>query len=127
MDKKSKAKEIRKQNRLERLGDNHPMCSTCPQEDWRCFQDHHIAQEAFDDTLIRECLNCHAILSDDQIDHPKQIGEPPHILETIGHFLLGLADWMALLLAKLREFGERLIDEARKVTLGTRGALNEKP
>jgi hypothetical protein len=102
-------KEIRKQKRLEKLGSNNPVCITCGEDDWRCLEEHHIAGQAYDDTLSNICRNCHRKLSDDQIDHPKAISKPPMTHERIGHLLIGLADFFALLVEKLREFGQFLI------------------
>lgn len=107
-----RAKEIRKQKRLESLGSNHPVCTLCGEDDWRCLEQHHIAGQAYDDDLCTVCRNCHRKLSDDQKDHPKQVGKPPFSLEAIGHLLLGLADFFALLVAKLRECGQLLIQAA---------------
>lgn len=106
-------KEARKQKRLEILGSNNPVCVICGENDWRCLEEHHIAGQAYDDSLSNVCRNCHRKLSDDQKDHPQKIGGTPDTLETIGHFLLGLADLFALLVIKLREFGQLLIQSAQ--------------
>lgn len=110
-----KAKETRKQNRLERLGSNNPACVLCGENDDRALELHHIAGKAYDDELVPVCRNCHRKLSDDQKDHPKQICKPPTNPEIIGHFLLGLADLFALLVEKLREFGNCLIQAAQNI------------
>jgi hypothetical protein len=67
-----KPKEIRKQKRLERLGTDHPVCASCGENDWRCFEQHHIAGQAYHDDVCNVCCNCHRKLTDDQQDHPKQ-------------------------------------------------------
>ncbi len=108
-------KETRKQNRLERLGSNRPVCVICGESDWRTLEQHHIAGKAYDNGLVTICSSCHDKLSDDQKDHPKQIGKPPANPEIIGHFLLGLADLFALLVEKLREFGNYLIQAAQNI------------
>lgn len=106
-------KEMRKQNRLEKLGDNHPLCVICGEDNPHCLELHHIAGKTYGDDLCPVCRNCHRKLSDDQKDHPKQIGTPPTTIESIGHFLLGLADFLALLVTKLKEFGHYLIQSTR--------------
>ncbi len=113
MNETEKAKEIRKQNRLEKLGSNHPVCLLCGEDDWRCLEQHHIAGQAYGDDLCTVCRNCHRKLSDDQKDHPKQISETPTALEAMGHLLIGLADFFALLVAKLKECGQFLIQTAQ--------------
>ena len=107
-----KAKEIRKQNRLEKLGDNKPVCVICGEDNPICLERHHIAGRAYSEDLSIVCRNCHRKLSDNQKDHPKQIGKSPTTLETIGHMLLGLAELFALLGERLRDYGKFLINTA---------------
>ncbi len=57
------------------------------------------------------CRNCHRKLSDMQKDHPKQISTPPTREEIIGHFLLGVADVLELLIGKFREFAKWLLGD----------------
>ena len=111
-----KAKEARKQKRLEVLGSNHPVCVVCGEDSWQCLEQHHIAGQAYGDDLCNVCRNCHRILSDDQKDHPSQITKNPTSLETIGHLLLGLADLFALIVERLRECGQFLIQAAKEAT-----------
>lgn len=107
-------KEARKQKRLEKLGDNHPVCVLCGEDDSRCLELHHLAGQAFGDALCFVCRNCHRKLSDSQKDHPKEIHKPPTTNERIGHMLLGLADLFELLVQKLREFGHFLIQSVQQ-------------
>jgi len=115
MDTKSHEKEVRKQKRLETLGTNNPVCVICGEDDYRCLEQHHIAGQTYSDELSTVCRNCHRRLSDDQKDHPPLIGKRPVTYETIGHMLLGLADLFALLVIKLKEFGNFLIESSREV------------
>ena len=110
-----KDKEIRKQKRLETLGENNPVCITCGENNPHCLELHHIAGRAYDDDTMPLCRNCHRKLSDDQKDHPKPIGKPVTTPECIGHMLLGLADFFLLLIEKLKEFGQFLIQSAHSV------------
>lgn len=107
------AKEIRKQRRLEVLGSNNPVCVVCGEDDSCCLEDHHIAGAAYGDEICIVCRNCHRKLSNDQKDHPKNIGKHPVTIESIGHLLLGLADLFALMVTRLREYGHYLIQNAR--------------
>ena len=107
------AKETRKQKRLEVLGSNNPVCVICGENDWRTLERHHIAGQAYGDELCNVCRNCHRKLSDDQKNHPKQVCKTPTNFEAIGHLLLGLADFLALLVSKLRECGQLLIQAAQ--------------
>jgi hypothetical protein len=74
---------------------------------------HHLEGKDFGKTLIVVCRNCHRKLTDAQKDHPPKFGETPTTLESIGHFLMGLADMLLMLAGKLWEFGEYLIEQAR--------------
>lgn len=108
-------REQRKQKALERLGSANPVCVSCGETDWLCLEGHHIAGKNYDDTIVVQCRNCHRKLSDDQHDHPPPISvSTPILLERIGHFLLGLADFFRLLVAKLHEFGDALIELAQQ-------------
>ena len=113
MNKTEKAKESRKQKRLETLGENNPACVICGEDNPFCLEKHHIAGQAYGDDLCTVCRNCHRKLSDDQKDHPKQISETPSALEAMGHLLIGLADFFTLLVIKLKECGQFLIQTAQ--------------
>ena len=106
-------KEKRAQARKGKLGTNNPVCVTCGENKWECMELHHIAGKAYGDDLCTVCRNCHRVLSDDQIDHPKPVGKPPATLEIIGHFLVSVADLFALMVEKFREFGRALIEMSR--------------
>ena len=110
MNTKELAKEKRRQNRLEKLGTQRPVCCRCGEHDDRCLEAHHIAGRAYTDDTVIVCRNCHRKLSDAQKDHPQQWADDPSMLERIGHFLLGLADFFILLAKKLTEFGLWLIE-----------------
>jgi hypothetical protein len=109
----NKTKEARKQRRLAELESNHPVCVVCGEDSWECLERHHIAGQAYGNVLCNVCRNCHRKLSDQQKDHPKQITNPPSPIEAIGHFLVGLADLFMLLVARLREYGNALIQSAQ--------------
>jgi hypothetical protein len=114
MDDKEQKREARLQRMCERLGDDKPRCINCGLEDVRCLEAHHIAGSKFGDALVIVCRNCHRILSDDQKDHPPPIGPESTLHERVGHFLKGLADLFALLVAKLHEYGDELIEFAKR-------------
>lgn len=117
MTEQEKRIESRRQQRFDRLGTDDPQCALCLETDSCCMELHHLAGKNFEKTLMTVCRNCHRKLSDAQIDHPAKCGEPPTTIENIGHFLLGLADMLALLVVKLRDFGTHLITQATSHTL----------
>jgi hypothetical protein len=115
------ASEARKQKARRRLGSDNPRCGMCGEGDARVLESHHIAGRKHHKSTTPICRNCHRKLSDAQRDHPQAI-EGGGTLETIGHFLLGLADLLAIAVAKLREFGRQLIDEAKARCANVKGA-----
>jgi hypothetical protein len=114
MDDKQLKREARLQRMQERLGVDHPRCIECGLDDVRCLEAHHVAGRKFDDTTAIFCRNHHCILGDDQKDHPGPLGQEPSLHERAGHFLKGLADLFALLVAKLHEYGDQLIAFAER-------------
>jgi hypothetical protein len=108
MDKLELNRERRRQRALERLGTNNPRCPFCGFDNPLALELHHIAGEAFDETEVPVCRNCHRTLSDWQKDHPAKISDPPNDLERIGHALLGLADLFELLVKWLRDHATKL-------------------
>lgn len=97
----------------QRLGTRTPVCTTCDETNPHCLELHHIAGRKYHDDTVIQCRNCHRKLSDSQLDHlsPQATG-PDAQLVVIGRYLLGLADWFALLVERLREFGAWLIELA---------------
>ena len=124
MDAREKRIERFKQTRLETLMTNEPICHTCPETHYNCFENHHIAGKRYNDLTAGECLNCHAKLTALQKGHPPPAGDKPSLEEIIGRFLLGLADFFELLIDTLRKFGEYLIEQAR---LAGDGGATAKP
>lgn len=118
MDKTELAREARKQNRLDRLGSNNPRCGECGEDDDRCLEAHHVAGQRHDDATVCVCRNCHRKLSDDQKDHPGFNADADAFLDSVGRFLLGLADLLRLAVEKLVEFGNALIERAAATAVG---------
>lgn len=104
--------ETRRQRRLRRLGSNNPACGTCGETDDRCLELHHVADYGRDDAVVRICRNCHRKVSDDQKDHPAFDKSADPTLDRIGHFMLGIADLLSVIVEKLIEFGYILIGMA---------------
>jgi hypothetical protein len=97
-----------------------PRCVRCGLDDVRCLEVHHIAGRKFGDATVVVCRNCHRILSDDQKDHPPSIGGAPSLHERVGHLLKGLANFFALLVATLHEYGDQLIEFAGRAAAAAR-------
>ena len=105
--------ERRKQARLEKLGTVSPKCSVCGNTDWRCLELHHIAGQKYNETLVILCANHHCIVTDDQKDQSAFDPKADAFLDQVGHFLVGLANMLKLVVEKLYEFGNGLIERAK--------------
>jgi len=103
------AAERRKQKRLAALGSNKPLCGICGEQDWRTLELHHVAGRHHDDEMVPLCRNCHRKVSDDQKNYAPFDPAADAMLSSIGHFLLGLADMLRIIVTKLSEFGLALI------------------
>jgi hypothetical protein len=105
--------EDRKQQRLRRLGTQHPICVACGESHPAVFELHHIAGRKYNADVALVCANCHRKLTDRQRDHvPPGCQVPMGERGRIGHYLLGLADLLAMIVEALRRFGEWLIGES---------------
>ncbi|MEO6608973.1 MAG: hypothetical protein ABIN69_10940 [Aestuariivirga sp.] len=111
MDEKKLAREARERNAKIRLGTDTPRCAHCGRGESVGLEAHHVAGRAYDPTTDIECGYCHRILSDWQKDHPKRICGPPTFEEGLMHFLLGMADMFELLVKRLREFAETMLQK----------------
>jgi hypothetical protein len=70
-------------------------------------------------TQIPVCANCHAKVTDMQKDHPRKIHNPSTSDEDFAHFLFGLADFLELVIEKLREFANYLLERVRCAGAGS--------
>jgi hypothetical protein len=111
MSRKKKDREDRMEQHYRRLGTRNPICRACAEQDPRCMELHHVAGKDYHDDTEITCRNCHRKLSDEQLDHaPTVPGEPTGTLAVIGHYLLGVSDFLALIVETLRRFGQWLLD-----------------
>ena len=111
-----------KQLRLEKLGTNTPRCAMCPETDWRVMEQHHVAGAGRDPTTVILCANHHRIVTYDQKGHPSSDTAADPLLARTGHFILGLADMLRVIVEKLVEFGHALIKRAEdQIATATEG------
>lgn len=109
--------ERRKQSRLHKLGTNTPRCAICGNSDWRVIEEHHPDSRKRDKLVVLLCANDHRIVTDDQKDHPPGAEGCDPFLLSVGNFLLGLVDLFAIIIERLRDFGETLITRANESAL----------
>jgi hypothetical protein len=108
------AAEMEMRERFRGAGFPDPKCVTCGEAKiWRLQLD-HIAGQAHDDTCAPLCCNCHLERTFMQNREPKGGHHLKNVLEVIGRWLLGIAEWFELILEKLYLFGEFLIELAKQ-------------
>jgi hypothetical protein len=91
-----------------------PGCVVCgEQRIWRLELD-HVAGQNHDPTCSPLCGNCHADRTFLQGLEPPGGDNPKNVFEVIGRWLLGLAQYFELIVDKLWQFGEFLIELARQ-------------
>jgi hypothetical protein len=110
--------EDRRQQKLRRFGTQDPCCVVCGERDPAVLELHHIAGRKHHDDRSIVCANCHRKLSSQQRNHvPPGTQATGGQLRGIGHYLLGLADLLAMVVEALRRFGAWLIgDSPRSVS-----------
>jgi hypothetical protein len=100
----------RLEQQYRRLGRRDPICLSCGEANPFCLELHHLAGQAQHDDAGIVCRNCHRKLSDKQHDHAAgPTSESEGVLATIGRYLLGLADFLMMIVSTLRQFGTQLI------------------
>lgn len=115
--------EARLQRAYQRLGTDKPACCLCGETNPHCLERHHIAwrRNGPEDSII--CRNCHRKLSDAQKDHLSPLGGEPNVIERIGFLLLGLCDFLQLLLPKLKEIAVYLLEQVAPGFIAENGAV----
>lgn len=107
--------EDRLEQQYRRLSTREPSCVCCNESNPFCLELHHIAGRKYHEDLSIVCRNCHRKLTDQQLDHvPPDFTETSGDAATVGHYLLGLCDLLAMIIETLREFGKSLIDESKR-------------
>lgn len=107
--------EDRKEQRLRALQTRNPACVICGESDSACLERHHIAGRKHHDDVSIVCRNCHRKLTDRQLDHVLPMAtEPSGELATIGNYLLGLCDLLAMIVETLRQFGKSLVNKSER-------------
>ena len=108
------AREAAIRGRLLHLGFPNPKCEVCGEDRvWRLEAD-HVAGRKHDGTVRLLCANHHADRAFLQGLEPLGGENPKNVFEVIGRWLLGITEWFELIIDKLWDFGEFLIDLARQ-------------
>lgn len=100
--------------RLQQAGFPNPKCALCPESRIWCLELDHLAGRKHDNTCWPLCCNCHEERNFVQRLEPGGCDNPQNQFEVIGRWLLGIAEWLELIIDKLYEFGEYLINRAKQ-------------
>ena len=112
MPKKPLDRDDRLEQQYRRLGRRGPTCLGCGESDPFCLELHHVASHQHHEDTCIVCRNCHRKLTDQQHDHkPPSASEVQGQDAAIGHYLLGLADVLFMIVNVLRKFGKKLIGQ----------------
>jgi hypothetical protein len=108
--------EEREQSRKHKIGTSNPRCAACGLDDWRVIEEHHPDTRKRDTLVVLLCANDHRIVTDYQKDHPREQAGCDERLARMGKFLLGLADMLRIILDRLYEYGNELIERANRAS-----------
>ncbi len=108
--------EKRAERHYARVRTRNPICITCGfNNDLAALHYSHIIPRRFHDDGAVQCLNCHAALSDIERAFPYSPQTQNPTMETIGRYLLALAEWMRRIAETIAAFGAWLLVQAEHV------------
>jgi hypothetical protein len=100
--------------KLRELGSPAPVCLVCGEDKpWRLERDHSAGRK-HDGHMEILCRNHHADRTIQQMLEPAGGNNRKNVLEVIGRWLLGIAQYLQSLIDKFWLFGEFLIEIARR-------------
>ena len=106
----------RREADFKRLRTRNPVCLSCGYSDHpAALEFAHIAPRKFHDDGGVLCSNCHREQSDQEKDfsYAPTTGNP--MMETIGRYLLAVAEWLKRIADTFITFGEWLLEQAEHV------------
>jgi len=116
-------REERMARHAKRLRTPHFVCLTCGFDRHPAALEYsHIAPRQFHEDGGPQCRNCHSQFSDEErgLPYKPESGNPQ--IETIGRYLLALAEWMVRVAETIAAFGAWLMGLANALPAGTEEA-----
>jgi hypothetical protein len=120
MDDLKRNRQRRIRQHYERVRTTKPDCPYCPacpfdgENDPRMFERHHIFGERSGDEVHVICKNHHAILTDNQIDLPDPVFDPPNEFDRLVLALANSAEMFELMAQAFRKHSQWLFDWHQK-------------
>ncbi len=103
----------RREQDYKRLRTRNPVCVLCGYDKHpAALELAHIAPKGFHDDGAALCRNCHREISDGEKDYPYSPETNNTKMETIGRYLLALAEWFRGIASTLEGFGQWLLEQA---------------
>tara|TARA_R110002020_G_scaffold474461_1_gene705988 strand:- start:43772 stop:44149 length:378 start_codon:yes stop_codon:yes gene_type:complete len=108
--------ELRRERDYERLRTRNPICLTCGYDKHpAALELSHLVPHRFHDEGGPQCRNCHREFSDAEKDYPYAPQSINPQMETIGRYLLALAEWFKRIADTIAAFGAWLLQQAEHV------------
>lgn len=105
--------ELRRESDYRRLRTRNPICQCCGYMNHpAALEFAHIAPRKFHDDGGVLCSNCHRELSDIEKDFSYAPQSENPQMETIGRYLLALAEWFRRIAETIAQFGEWLLEQS---------------
>lgn len=115
MDDTLSPEEMRRERDYRRLRTRNPICLHCGYHNHPAAMElAHIAPHKFHDDAGVLCSNCHREVSDPEKDLPYAPQTQNPQIETIGRYLLALAEWFERIARTIAEFGAFLLALAER-------------
>lgn len=116
MDDIISSEELRRERDFARLRTRNPVCLNCGYMNHpAALEFAHIAPRKFHDDGGVLCANCHRELSDNEKDFSYQPQSQNPQMETIGRYLIALAEWFRRIAETIAEFGAWLLEQSDHV------------
>ncbi len=106
--------DVRREQDYKRLRTQTPICLTCGYSGSPAAMEysHHVPKGFHDDGGV-QCSNCHREVSDIERDYSYEPQSANPQMETIGRYLIALAEWFERIANTIAGFGEWLLDFAQ--------------
>ena len=109
-------KDTRLEQKYRKLGTREPICAGCGyRKSPYAFEHAHVVPRKYGDETVLLCRNCHREQSDGEKDHSYEPTTANPKMETIGRYLVAVADFLKMIANTLADYGAWLMDQAKHV------------
>lgn len=109
-------RDTRLEQKYRKLGTRDPICAGCGYRNSPfAFEQAHVVPRRYGDETVLLCRNCHREQSDGEKDYPYEPTTPNPKMETIGRYLVAVADFLKMIAGTLADYGLWLMNQAKHV------------